>query len=153
MPSFQGCFGGYRKWFRGVQGEGRPPVRRVFCHEVRVDSIRPRRRLAARGLVGEPDVSRPEIVARRAASRATRESCRLRARLAECDGEQARAKHHKAGHGYGQESIRHEVMIAHGNTCRSGILITVSTIACLLEQNDCLAAQSKGFQTNPKNGI
>jgi hypothetical protein len=40
----------------------------VFCHEVRLDSIRPCRRLTARGLVGEPDVCRPEIVVRRAAS-------------------------------------------------------------------------------------
>jgi hypothetical protein len=45
---------------------------RVFCHEVRVDSIRPYRRLAARGLVGEPGVCRPAVVARRAASRVTR---------------------------------------------------------------------------------
>jgi hypothetical protein len=46
--------------------------RRVFRHEVHIDSIRPYRRLAARGLVGEPGVCRPAVVARRAASRGTR---------------------------------------------------------------------------------
>jgi hypothetical protein len=40
-----------------------PPDWRVFCHEVRIDSIRPCRRLAARGLVGEPDVCRPDLAA------------------------------------------------------------------------------------------
>ena len=44
---------------------------RVFRHEVHIDSIRPCRRLAARGLVGEPGVCRPAAVARRAASRVT----------------------------------------------------------------------------------
>jgi hypothetical protein len=38
-------------------------------------------------------------------------------------------------------------------TCRSGMLVTVSTIARLLQQNDCHTAQSKGFQAIPKNGI
>jgi hypothetical protein len=35
-------------------------------------------------------------------------------RLAKCDSEQARAEQHKAGCGYYEESIGHEVMIAHG---------------------------------------
>jgi hypothetical protein len=35
-------------------------------------------------------------------------------RLAKCDSEQARAKQHKAGRGYREESTGHEVMIAHG---------------------------------------
>ena len=35
-------------------------------------------------------------------------------RLAKCDSEQARAEQHKAGCGYREESIGHEVMIAHG---------------------------------------
>ena len=34
--------------------------------------------------------------------------------LAKCDSEQARAKQHKAGCDYCQESIGHEIMIAHG---------------------------------------
>ena len=34
-------------------------------------------------------------------------------RLAKCDSEQARAEQHKAGRGYYEESIGHEVMIAH----------------------------------------
>jgi len=42
---------------------------------------------------------------------------RLRAyldRLAKCESEQARAEQHKAGCGYCEEAIGHEVMIAHG---------------------------------------
>jgi hypothetical protein len=68
----------------GVEGRGYEPCRapvvadlaplvvrtvpacwRVFCHESRIDAIRPCRRLGS-GLVGEPDVCRPEIVVRRA---------------------------------------------------------------------------------------
>jgi hypothetical protein len=62
------------------------PVGHVFCHEVRIDSIRPcRGRLQARGLVGEPDVSRPEIVARRAASQSEEGSLSLaRPKLFRC---------------------------------------------------------------------
>jgi hypothetical protein len=54
---------------------------RIFCHEARIDSIWPYRRLAARGLVGGLGVCRPAVVARRATSRVT-----LR-------GEEANTKH------------------------------------------------------------
>jgi hypothetical protein len=49
-----------------VKRSRRTGLTRVFCHEGYIDSIRPCRRLAACGLVGEPDVCRPEIVVRRA---------------------------------------------------------------------------------------
>jgi len=45
----------------------RAPLGAFSATKFRIDSIRPCRRLAARGLVGEPDVCRPEIVVRRAA--------------------------------------------------------------------------------------
>src|SRR6202521_4994982 len=45
---------------------------------------------------------------------------RARARLAQCDSEQARAKHHKAGCSYREESIAHEVAIAHATPPAAG---------------------------------
>lgn len=72
-----------------------------------------------------------------------------RARLAKSDREQTRAKHHEARCGYRKEAIGPEVMIAHGHHLSLGN--TVSTIARLLAQNDCQAAQSKGFQADPKS--
>jgi len=55
-------------------------------------------------------------------------------RLAKCDSEQARAEQHKAGCGYCEESIGHEVMIAHGTPAAR--LVTVSIVPRPLEQND-----------------
>src|SRR5712664_648650 len=55
-------------------------------------------------------------------------------RLAKCDSEQARAEQHKAGCGYCEESIGHEVMIAHGTPAAR--LVTVSIVLRPLEQND-----------------
>jgi hypothetical protein len=79
-PLFQDLFVGLGKWFRGASvawgirtRSGERAGWRVFCHEVRVDLIRPCRRLAARGLDGEPDVCRPAIVVRRAASQSDEE--------------------------------------------------------------------------------
>jgi hypothetical protein len=71
-PLFQGSFVGHGNGFAGASCER--VGRRGFCHEVQIDSIRPCRRLAARGLVGEPDVCRPEIVVRRAASQTNDEN-------------------------------------------------------------------------------
>jgi hypothetical protein len=71
-PLFQRSFVGHGNGFAGASCE--PVGWRGFCHEVHIDSIRPCRRLAARGLVGEPDVCRPEIVVRRAASQTNDES-------------------------------------------------------------------------------
>src|SRR5258708_6038402 len=48
-------------------------------------------------------------------------------RLAKCESEQARAKQHKAGCGYCEESIGHEVMIAHG-TPAARVLVSVSIV-------------------------
>jgi hypothetical protein len=62
------CFG--RQLTRGVQARG-------FCHEVRIDSIRPCR--WASGLVG-PDVCRPDNIARRAAFFASKWGAGSRAR-------------------------------------------------------------------------
>src|SRR5258705_7085454 len=55
-------------------------------------------------------------------------------RLAKCDSEQAGAEQHKAGCGYCEESIGHEVMIAHGTPAAR--LVTVSIVPRPLEQND-----------------
>jgi hypothetical protein len=58
-------------------------------------------------------------------------------RLAKCDGEQARAEQHKAGCGYREESIGHEVMMHGTPAARSG----GHRINCPgpLEQNDTRA--------------
>ena len=65
-------------------------------------------------------------------------------KLAKCDGEQARAEQHKAGCGYREEAIGHEVTIAHGNTFR------FRNAAPLLEQNDMprrtVKRISRGFE-------
>jgi hypothetical protein len=63
--------------------------------------------------------------------------------LAKCDSEQARAKQHKAGCDYCQESIGHEVMIAHGYTCGSG--------PAPLEQNDMPHREVKRFSRCSEN--
>ena len=79
--------------------------RRVFCHEVRINSIRPNRGLVARGLVGEPGVCRPEIVVRRATSQMLTEKVPSYGLLyvvptAYCgaNGRQEHAAHRSGGH-------------------------------------------------------
>jgi hypothetical protein len=57
--------------------------------------------------------------------------------LAECDSEQARAKQHKAGCDDCQESIGHEVMIAHGTPA--------ALVLRPREQNDMLHREVKRF--------
>jgi hypothetical protein len=47
-------------------------------------------------------------------------------RLAKCDSEQARAKQHKAGCGYREESIGYEIMITHGSPAARE-LVTVTS--------------------------
>jgi hypothetical protein len=84
------------------RGKVRASHWRIFCHEVRIDSIRPCRRLAARGLVGEPGACRPETVVRRAASQIDQETDRLFLPVAACESSACsnsgrRVRHH--GHG------------------------------------------------------
>jgi uncharacterized low-complexity protein len=53
--------------------------------------------------------------------------------LAKCDSEQARAEQHKAGYGYCEESVGHEVMITHGTPRSAGHRLNAPRP---LEQND-----------------
>jgi len=64
-------------------------------------------------------------------------------RLAKCDSEQARAEQHKAGCGYCEESIGHEVMIAHGTPAVR--LVTVSIVRARSKQNDMPRSAVKIF--------
>ena len=73
-------------------------------------------------------------------------------RLAKRDCEQARAKQHKAGCGYREKYIGHEVMIAHG-TPPLGVLVAVPFAPRLLEQNDMRRSASNRFRAIPKIGI
>jgi hypothetical protein len=83
---------------------------RVFCHEVHIDSIRPRRRLAAGGLVGEPDACRPEMSCVGPLPTMRGESAD---RKAQGIARAIKPEQHKAANGHREETVR-SGFFAHG---------------------------------------